>query len=214
MSYAPLLPDAGFIPSGRARRRRRGWAIAVAVVPLLLAVAGWLLVRQAQGASEESRLQPAGAREPEWRTAVREAEQARSALQALRDLEVVPAARLTYREYHDRVAAVKVRVDPYVESIGGRADVKAEMRAALALYALAGTAWDAKIRRAYREGRLAQDPRLGLCPPVVHAVEESRELPYLSRALAREIAVVANVPSLWECAAQRTSLLATHTPEL
>ena len=195
-----------------AMRRIRHWGSVLAIVlPVLLAVAGWVLVRQAQGQDgEESRPETASVREPEWRAAARDADAARTALRALRELQAAAAAGLTYAEYLERIVAARAEVDPYTESAGGFRDVKAEMRAALALYVLAGTAWDAKIRKDYADGRLARDPRLSLCPSVLYAVEQSRALPYVPRSRAREIAVAANVPTLWECASARTTALAAH----
>jgi len=207
-------PSLTFHSPRVSKHRIRRWASALTVVlPVLLAVAGWILVRQAQGqASDDTASQTTSVREPEWRAAARDVDGARTALRALQDLETVPTAGLTYGEYTERIAAAKAQVEPYTESVGGLRDVKAEMRAALGLYAFAGAAWDAKIRRVYSEGRFAEDPRLRLCPAVLYAVEESRARPHLSRTLVREIAVIANVPSLWECAATRTETLAAHIP--
>jgi hypothetical protein len=75
------------------------------------------------------------AREAEQReTLRREVQAATPALQALRGLQSVTQARLTFRDYTPRVLDAKVLVDSYTAALGGLGEVKTAMREAMALY--------------------------------------------------------------------------------
>ncbi len=161
----PVRPTAGPAPGSRpaaAAPGQRFGARHVLVGALILAgvAGGWAAVHWAQPRS----------REAERRGALRrEVPAATPALQALRGLQSVTRAGLTFRDYTPRLLDATVQVDRYTAAPGGLPEVKAAMQQAMALYVLAGQAWSFQISENYEQGRLASDPALRLCPPVMLA---------------------------------------------
>ena len=123
------------------------------------------------------------------------------ALDALKSLQSVTTAGLTYREYSPRVLDAKVRVDRYLQGEGRNRAFQVQIEQAMDLYVLASAAWSSKITKEYS---LGDDARVELCPVANRLREEqSRIVDLLPRETARGLAVAHSVSVLWDCAYER-----------
>jgi len=146
-------------------------------------------------------------REAERRESLRrELQVATPALQALRAMQSVTRAGLTYGDYRPRLLDAKVQVDRYVQTPEGLREVKMAMRQSMALYLLAGNAWSWKIRQDALEGELAGDSALPLCPEVAQAAIKA------GGGYDSEYAIQNRVDILWGCASRKIDDAAALLP--
>ncbi len=126
------------------------------------------------------------------------------AMKALRGLQSVVSAGVTYRDYAPRVSDAKVIVDRYLaESEQGDSDMRAAVAAAMRFYASAALAWSVRLSRSNHE-RLANDPSLKDCPPMVPIVEKARQDKFaISESAKIGIAVSLQFEPLWRCASEK-----------
>ena len=129
---------------------------------------------------------------------------ARAALDALRALQGIVAAGVSYRDYAARVIDVRATVQTFVQNpASGDNGLKAAMNAAISLYALGAEAWNARLRNTGYES-LAANAAAELCPALGKKMMEARDQGVLkATALGTGIGVAAGLPQIWSCAAER-----------
>jgi hypothetical protein len=130
------------------------------------------------------------------------------AFQALKALQSVTRAGVSYREYSTRTLDTKVQVDRYLAE--REREDEAELRSAIAkameFYVFAAMVWSVDVTRG-DYSPLARNPAVNDCPPVKEAVAKKLREPNRYRfddATRAGIAIAAEGPSpLWTCAAER-----------
>jgi len=125
--------------------------------------------------------------------------QALDALRALtRNLAVKQEA------YTRAVADAKVALDRYLQEPGVDPAFRAVASDAWALYAVASSAWEAKANHnATMSIVVGQDPILDRCPGLKRMLSRYPAPTDQGTALRRGVAVEAEIPTLWSCAADR-----------
>jgi hypothetical protein len=126
------------------------------------------------------------------------------ALLALKGLQSVTTAGVNYTEYSRRVLDTKVQVDRFLDTSGGDPELRQSIREAMDLYLLASDAWNAKVMKEYT--RVAEDPRVNLCPQAKADRDDTMGNQYVSRQEARGIAVSVSSPTFWQCASERIAV--------
>ena len=120
---------------------------------------------------------------------------------ALKGLQSVTTAGLNYSEYSRRLLDAKIQVDRYLDVDGADPDLRQSIRNVMDLYLLAGDAWNAKILERYE--RVAEDPRIDLCPSAKRDRDNTLGREYVPLNRARGIAVAVSSPTFWQCASER-----------
>lgn len=128
-------------------------------------------------------------------------------LETLKGLQSIAATEPTFREYSPRVLEAKAQVEKYLHSEGGDGEFKRRIYEAMALYLLAGEAWNAKLDnrpRAYES--VGRHPALQLCPGIQQVLDLPPP-PGVERppAMNRGINVASHLEVLWSCASKKIS---------
>ncbi len=126
----------------------------------------------------------------------------KEALQALKDLESVTRAGVTYADYTPRVSETKIRVDRYLGSKNADANIKRLMDEAMGLYVFAREAWSSRIRND-KGDQIYNHGKINLCPGLREYIDSRQPNPPLTIQEVREIAVWESMPALWKCASDR-----------
>ena len=106
--------------------------------------------------------------------------------------------------YTRAVADAKVALDRYLQEPGADSAFRALVSDAWALFAVASSAWEAKTNHnANLSIAVGQDPVLDRCPGLTRALSRYPAATDQGTALRRGVAVEAEIPTLWSCAAER-----------
>jgi hypothetical protein len=139
------------------------------------------------------------------------------AIQALRAMQSVTRAGVTYQEYGRRMLDAKIQVDSFLRGMaGGNPAVRSAIEEAMAFYVLASEVWEQKLQREiYAQvvtEILLRDRRLLRCQTysrvLQQVTEEWRSFPDLSMEMIRiKFGVQASdiIQSAWSCASERIS---------
>jgi hypothetical protein len=126
---------------------------------------------------------------------------------SLRQLQAEAAPTISLNDYASRVASARVAVERAAGEVPEPAQGLA--REILDVHRLAGTAWRARTLNDRDEWEfVGGDPAIGLCPEVRRAVDAAASSAKVLHARARGEAVGAALQPLWECAAEKTAVLA------
>ncbi len=183
--------------------RRRSSITATIVIVLLIAVAGgaWYVTHATQ-VTGGSRAGSSAAR-PKLTAADRTS--AGEALTVLRELASLSRVDAPYRVYSARVAFTKSDGDRFVQAIKDP-DLAQGVREAFALHALAAKAWTAKtVNEQSKWAEVGDDATVDLCPAAKRLTTMSDDVPNMSLAEWRGVALAAAIPLLWDCAAARVA---------
>lgn len=186
------------------RARRIANALIVVATVLLLVMLWYSFWPKKDSSTPGSSTPPPRLSEVERRSA-------NEALQALKALQSVTEAGVTYQEYSRRVLDAKIQVDRYLQTEGGDAEIKRSVQEAMDLYVLASSAWNAKITEDY-EMFGAEHPAIKFCPPVKQIRDEAGGSGRYSDKsydlmVGRAKSVSQSFQYLWGCASERIANL-------
>jgi hypothetical protein len=120
-----------------------------------------------------------GAAPPAAKGAAQPTSGARESLQALKALQSVTTAGVSYRDYATRVLDAKVKVDQFVQSSPKKnTPARDVVRVAMRYYELASQAWSENITNHFSQevGHILEDdPEINACPAVKEIVAHKNE---------------------------------------
>ena len=131
---------------------------------------------------------------------------AREALKALKALQSLAGEGITYQDYVARVNEARTQVDRYLtEPERSDAQVRAAIKEAMGFYALASTAWSAKITNRFDDVlAVGRDPMLDRCPVLQRALARYPLGTTREQDFARGIVATLEISLIWSCGSDRT----------
>ena len=202
-SSAPSSSVPTIVPAGpdksNQQRRRLLWAGICAIILIILITGAFYLRASLQAKAERERIA----------TQEKAEHQAASeAIQALKSLQSITTAGVSYQNYAPRVLDVKIKVDQYLASRPKKPQVPQvhlDIEGAMAVYVYAARIWNADIVQHYRETWEISRRAEVLCPELVLALDQAATRLNVPR---QEMPIPPSL--LWGCATRHITEAEKH----